>query len=188
VTTVVMVQTPDDVLLGWDSLMTRGNEVSVMVQPKVVVNDGIIYGVSGTSRAIDFFKSGAFPPYNDEADIHGWIIGEWAPAVRELVGEDKTLVDPEDGRFEFGVSMVVRGQAFGVDSVGSPWQTQEGIYTMGSGGDYARGVLYANRQAARAVQDQLNENDVMVALRAAAEIDPYTGGGLTVARASNLIK
>lgn len=173
-TTLVMVQTDDDVILGWDSLMTNGNEQTQNVAPKFWVQDGIIYGVSGLVRAGDVIESLDFPTY-DGSDPRKWIIRKWAPVYREAVENQASLWnDDKGGMRDFALFMVVGGQAFDVDGVFSPTQNSDGIYTAGSGSDFARGVLN-------------NGGTVMEALSAAAATDAYTGGDLIAKSAKALL-
>jgi ATP-dependent protease HslVU (ClpYQ) peptidase subunit len=174
-TTVIAVQTEDDVILGWDSLATRSNEKMTLVEPKVWCRGGIIFGVSGTTRAMDLLYCIDFPEY-DGTDARAWIITRIVPLIQAVLKENgqAALWDAEDGHADMGLILVVDGTAFVLDSLLSPSSTYEGIYTLGSGGDYARGALFAGA-------------DVMTALRVAADIDPYTGGHLTVRTASSLI-
>lgn len=172
-TTLIAVQTVDDVELGWDSQMTRANEVSQQVAPKMFVNNGVIYGVAGLNRARDVMETANFPDY-DGSDPRLWLIREWVPNAKALLEENPALAD-EEGSVEFSVLMVVGGQVFQMDSLFNPTQSTVGIYTMGSGGDYARGALFAGAT-------------LMDALHVAADIDPYTGGALTVCKASKFLE
>lgn len=171
-TTVVMVQTADEVLVGWDSRQTRGNEVATQTQDKVFVNGGLIFGVSGTLRANELFRTLDFE-YNG-ADAYTWLTREFCPVVRDYVRQNPEGLQSEDGSWDFGLLMVVDGTVFGFDVWGTPYSTEEGVYTLGSGGDYARGALFSGA-------------NVSTALLVAAAIDPYTGGPVTVTTASQML-
>lgn len=185
-TTLVMVQTADDVILGWDSLVTDGNEQTSMRVPKVIVNNGTIFAVAGRMRAIDLMATAPFPEW-DGTDPRLWLIRHVDPVLRTALSHPPSFFDEEGAVSSVGLLAVVNGQAFEYDSALSPYQSSEGIYTIGSGGQYARGALYANRLAGRSIgvhNMALDEDDVMDALRAAAAIDTYTGGALCVTKAS----
>lgn len=176
-TTLIMVQTPDDVILGWDGLMTNGNESTMLVEPKFFVNNGIVYGLAGTKRASDLLAYEDLPAYDPIGypDRKKWIVREWIPVFRDLLAAEPALVD-EDGRLAgCSIVMVVGGQAFELDNLLNAAQSIEGIYTVGSGGSFARGALFAGAT-------------VMEALHVAADIDPYTGGAFTVASAREYIR
>jgi ATP-dependent protease HslVU (ClpYQ), peptidase subunit len=173
-TTLIAIQTSDDVELGWDSQMTITNEALSLVTPKVFVNNGIIFGVSGTLRASDILETMGFPPF-EGGNPRLWAIKEFVPELRAAIADESFLTD-DDGCLEgWGFFMVVDGQVLQCDSVFNIRQNTEGIYTTGSGGDYARGALYAGAT-------------IMEALHVAARIDPYTGGALTVCKASKYLE
>jgi len=172
VTTIIMVQEEDDVLLGWDSLLSRGNESGVLVQTKFVENGGVVMGVTGGINALDMLQYSDLPEYEGQP-ARKWLVTTWVPAVWERVRELPGLTD-EQGQVNFGLLAVVDGEGFEFDSLLSPYQLVEGIYTSGSGADYARGALFAGA-------------DVMEALQIACRIDPYSGGPTFVTHASNYL-
>lgn len=171
-TTLVMVQEDGDVLLGWDSLFTRGNESGVMAEPKFFENGGVIIGIAGPLSGINALRFATLPEYEGQPALR-WLTTTWAPAVREVAATHTELCDGE-GAATFSMFVVVDGEAFEFDTSWVPYQTMEGIYTTGSGGAYARGALFAGA-------------DVMTALRVASQIDPYTGGPTFVTRASTYL-
>lgn len=173
-TTLIAVQKNGDVELGWDAQMTRANEVSFLKTPKMFVNGDVIYGVTGILRAGDLIETAEFPPY-DGSDPRKWIIREMVPELKALFRDEPVLLNEEGAMNEWGLMMIVDGEAFLLDSLFNPTQSIEGIYTMGSGGDYARGALFAG-------------TSVMGALVVAASIDPYTGGALTTCLASKFLE
>lgn len=173
-TTVVAVQTEDDVILAWDSKATRDNEQGTLKAQKVWCRDGIVFAVSGSTRFMDLIYTGSFPPY-DGSEARRWIITNLVPAVQELIansGHGEILLN--ESSLTSGLMVVVDGQIFGMDTSLSPFQFTEGIYGMGSGADYAKGALYAGKNIEEAVG-------------IAAILDPYTGGPINVASANELI-
>lgn len=182
-TTIIAVQLGDDAIIGWDSMATRDNEQSSMVRPKFVVNNGIVFGVTGTTRASDILETMEVPEY-EGGNKRKWVIRELVPVLRANLANEKALVNPDDESVNFGVLVVVDGEVFLLDALMSPLQTVEGIYTLGSGGDYARGALYWVRDKYRA----LDEEDVLDALHVASQIDPYTGGARIVTRARSYVR
>lgn len=173
-TTVVMVQRDGDVELGWDSLATQGNEQSSMVAPKVFVNNGVIYGVSGGLLVRNAFEYGEFPSYQG-GDPMRWLVTKWVPVVKKMIEDEPKIGWEEDGSLPWSALIVVGGQAFDIDLTLSPYQSQSGIYAIGSGSSYALGALYAGV-------------DVMEALHVAAKVDAFTGGPMTVCWASKYLK
>lgn len=173
-TTLIMVQRKGDVMLGWDSQLTRSNEKHGLVSPKMFVNGGLVFGVSGTLRAADILETMDIPEY-DGSDPRHWLIKEFTPVLREALSKEPALLTEEGSMEGWGFMVVINGQAFHFDSVFSPTQQVDGTYTMGSGGDYARGAL-------------ANGASVAGALEVAASIDPYTGGAMTICLASEYLE
>lgn len=184
-TTLVLVQTKDDVIMGWDSLVTQSNEAGSIVNPKVFVNGELIFAVAGNTRALDLVETTPFPKY-DGTDPRHWLIKNVSPVLWQIKDANDAYLSNESGGMAFSVLVVVAGQAFQIDSSGSPSQYHDGIYTRGSGGDYARGALYANK--IQMPGNELDESDVMLALEVAIDNDPYSGGALTVGFASKYLK
>lgn len=173
-TTVVAVQTEDDVLLAWDSLATRDNEAIDMTEQKVWCRDGVVFGFSGSMRLMDLLYTMEVPEY-DGSEARGWVIKELVPAIQKVIEESsQTKFVDEDGGVNAGIFVVVDGTCFSVDSMLSPLTAKSGIYAMGSGGDYARGALYAGASP-------------MWALEIASQIDPYTGGEIHFSTYNRLV-
>lgn len=174
-TTIVAVQTPDDVLFAWDSMLTRGNEYGGMLAPKVWCRDGIVFAVSGSARFMDLLYAAEFPTY-DGTEVRRWLIKTFVPVVQDLIvasGHTAHLLE-DDTALMSGLIVVVDGTAHMFDAVLSPATTVEGVYTLGSGGDYARGALFAGA-------------DLQKALEIASAIDPYTAGKIHIASANEMI-
>jgi hypothetical protein len=181
-----MVQTAEDTIIGWDSLMTNGNEQTVLVQPKFAVRDGAVWGVTGILQALDVVMFADLPAY-EEGDPRAWLVTKWVPAYKEALKSYPSLLQDNGDVQGFDLFVVVGGQAFSLDSGLHPAQSTQGVYTAGSGGDYARGVLHHKLQEFMSVGVDLDQNDVLDALRVAAAIDPWTGGHLSTTTAKSYI-
>ena len=172
-TTLIMVQQDGDVEMGWDSMLTRSNEKHMLVSPKIFLNNGLIFGVSGTLRAADILETTDIPTYAGGNQRH-WLIRELTPVLREALSKEPSLLDEDGTAAGWGFMAIVDGQAFQFDSMFNPVQHVSGLYTMGSGGDYARGALMAGAS-------------VLGALEVSSIVDPYTGGALSVCLASEYL-
>lgn len=180
-TTLVAVQTKDDVLIGWDSLSTSGSEQSVLVNPKGVVNNNMVFLVAGSTLGIDLVEELEIPDY-DGSDPRKWMIRNVAPRLRTMFAENEENLTDGKGRVNIGLIGVVGGQAFEFDSTFSPTQNTDGIYTQGSGANYASGALHVLKAAG------ITQEDLLLALEAAASLDAYTGGSFTVGSARKYIE
>lgn len=189
-TTVVMVQQADDVLIGWDSQTTRGNEAANLIAPKVFVNGDYILAVSGPLRAIDVLETIELPEYPGVVDKRHWLIKYFVPVIQAAAVKFE-LIDKESEGWEFGLLLIVDGQAFTFDGGGAVYQTLDGIYTHGSGSDYAKGSLLSSRfdQINRGNHTiELTTGDVLLALQVSSEVDPFTGGPLFAGGARQYLK
>ena len=182
-TTLILVQTPDDVIFGVDSLTTYGSEQNVMTNMKAVVNNGVLFLVGGIMAYIDLVEQLEFPAY-DGSDPRKWISRELSPRLRTMAQENEDF-HKGPGNWGVGLLVVVDGQAFELDTIFSPGQNTAGIYTVGTGGDYARGALY---QTKRVITGSFTQADVIRALEVAASIDAYTGGALIAGSAKKFIE
>lgn len=182
-TTMIMVQTPDDVIIGWDSQMTAGREKSGATTPKFFVKGGIVIGVAGTFAALDQIETMDLPDY-DGSDPRRWIIETLAPRVRATLTDIPGVVGKDGSYGKVGVFAVVDGQAFEFDNLLSATQSTEGVYAMGTGGEYARGALIY----IMGTEGYIDRSGVFEALAVASQIDIYTGGPLTVTSAANYLK
>lgn len=174
-TTVLAVQTDSDVLLAWDSQLTRGNEYGNMLENKVWCNNGIIFGGSGTTRLLDLIYAMEVPDY-DGSDARRWIIRTLVPEIQKAIEDSlQTVLREEDGSLkDSSLMVVVDCTVFLLDSNFSPTSTAEGLVALGSGGDYAKG---AYKQGA----------DPRSAVAIASALDPYTGGTIHFSSANELI-
>ena len=175
-TTVVAHKTSKGVTWGWDSLMVTGNQAEVMVNQKVFVNRGLIYGVAGSLRALDVVQYAEFPHYDEEEELDArkWLITKWVPYVLDNFKDIPGMLT-EDGELD-GCSILIgtRDEVFAIDGRLSVSHTPSGVHAMGSGGDYAMGAVMAGAT-------------VIEALHIAGNFDPYSGGAYTTVTASSYL-
>lgn len=171
-TTVIMKQTEDDVIIGWDAQASAGNERSSLVQPKAFERDGLVFGVAGTTLAMAMLKVMCIPEYDGE-DPYSWLCGVFTPVLGEASAKAGLIT--KQGGTKYSLLAVVNGDVFSFDGSLSPSSTESGIHSVGSGSYFALGALHAGVT-------------VMEALSVAATLDIHTGGTLTVTTASELVK
>lgn len=173
-TTIVAQQVGNDVLFGWDSLSVQGNEKAELLTPKVFANGGVVYGVAGNARVLDLLAYSDLPEY-DGSEPRRWLVTKWIPEMRALFQEEPAMVD-EEGAVEGAMLLVaVGGRVFETDPLLFMAERRSGMYTLGSGGQFALGALLAGAT-------------VYGAVRVAADLDPYTGGTIHSKLASELVK
>lgn len=172
--TLLMVQERGDVLLGWDSQLTKGNQITYMKERKFWAQGEVVYGVGGLVRAKSLLESSDLPTYDYEAKPRDWVVQQWVPAIRKVLRGETSLTDDDGDMTGWNLFMVVGGEAFTVDTMFDPAQSESGLYAMGSGSEFALGALTVGAT-------------ISEALRAAETLDVYTGGMLWSKRASEFL-
>lgn len=174
-TTLVAVQSSTGIQVGYDSQMTRSNEATQMTTGKFFARGGVVYGLAGLLRARDVIETADIPDY-DGTHPRMWLLKVWVPAMKAALRGEPSIYDQEAGRAaDWSVIVILGGEVFLLDTLFNPSQSERGIYTLGSGGDYARGALYAGISLSGA-------------LHVAADIDPYTGGPLVVTTPEKILE
>lgn len=173
-TTIIAKETPNGVQIGFDSLCT-GYDSFELEQKKVFVNNGVIYGVAGRLLVATELKQADLPapPSDPNANIEKWLTVRLLPHLRRILNE----VAPRrgDDSFSMQILVVIHNKVYEIGSDTCWTRRTDGTYTVGSGSPYAFGALATGASVSHA-------------LRVAAEVDPYTGGRLTVTTADALLK
>lgn len=171
-TTIIAIQDGNEVTLAFDSLATGGDKIQ-MLQPKVFVRNGVIFGVAGTALLSNELRYADIPePTSAPEDTDRWLTRELMPVIRGVV---ERLMERSDGEYELHILVVVNGKAYEIGGNLGWVQNTEGVYAAGSGTPFALGAIAVGANATKA-------------LEAAAKCDPYTGGTLTTTTASELLK
>lgn len=171
-TTIVMVEHDGDVLIGHDSRLSGGNYMVESPNPKVITNNGIIYGVSGCQAAFNLIAHTTLPGPPPAGDTDRWVTVHLVRALRAVV--DKVAPRRGDDPFDIGILAVVNGSVYEFSGVLGWNQATTGEYAIGSGASYAIGAL----SAGASVED---------ALTIAATHDPGTGGTIHLTTANALL-
>ena len=143
-TTLVGVQGSGFVVMAADSQVTDGDQRIISIQtPKIVHVNQYMLGVTGDSRPGDILTYGWHPPkYKDQHPVEfmgSKVIPSMHKAFRdngyELPGKS------DDGTFSYLISF--NAYLFSVADDLSFNCSEMGLYTAGSGGNYALGYLYS---------------------------------------------
>lgn len=172
-TTILAKETPNGVELGFDSLCTSYDSFD-LDQPKVFVNNGIIFGVAGRLiLSTELFHADLPTPPAKGQNIDKWLTHRLIPKIRQLLNE----IAPRRGSdgFNMGIIIVVHDKVYEISSDTGWHRRKDGIYAIGSGSQLAFGAL-------------LNGASMLDALATAKYADPGTGGRLTATTAKELLK
>lgn len=165
-TTIIMHETEDSVLIAFDSKVSGSStQSSTNYSQKVFINPAadIILGVAGYLRAAQVLAYADLPAIDEhDWDVDRYVTMELLPAIHEVVNTYGDEDDTDYSRF----LAVVRGRVY--DIAGGSWtRNPSGVYGIGSGSDYAIGAYAAGADLAEAVE-------------IAAEFDAATNDDVTV--------
>ena len=140
VTTVIAYQGPDFAILGADSQITDGDRIVLSPStPKIVKIGKYLLGVRGDARAGDVLMYSWKPPAYDGTDPVKFMGKKIIPSIIAAFRANAYDFD-KDGAM-FGFILAFNGNVFEIGSDMSISQNIDGIYAIGSGSDYALGVM-----------------------------------------------
>ena len=146
-TTVIGIQGPDFVVMAADSQITDGDSRVISIQtPKIVEIDEYLLAVTGESRPGDILTYQWKPPkYRGEHPVD-FMGAKEIPSMYQVFKENgyELPLNDKDTTFQYLISF----NAF-LFSVGDDLSfncSERGLFTAGSGGNYALGYLYSLRQ------------------------------------------
>lgn len=175
-TTVIAIETAGGITFGWDSQITTGWHVYDGEAPKVFVNNGMVFGVAGALVDASIIRHADLPSPDDAGwDIDKWVTNVLVPALTKALSERGALTT-SNGKIETDsdVTIAIRGRLYSLGSDLCILRRADGVYTIGSGANYARGALSAGA-------------GLQKALEIASQHDMGTGGALHVRTEAELV-
>ena len=170
-TTIAARQTQEGIQFAWDQQTTLGSRKEHTTHPKVFANGKIVFAVAGYTRYSNILATMDVPKRQrkHQPDTFKWVSVVLTNAIRQAT-KDADFASFEDNRISNdSVALVaVDNQLFEIGPDYSVAQTQNGLYSIGSGSAYALGALMAG-----ALLDE--------AVEIARHYDIYTGGDISVA-------
>lgn len=150
-TTIVAVQGQSWAVVGFDSRVTEEGGRSYTLgrgSAKVVKNGQYLLGAAGDVRAINILAYAFQPP--KALDLTGvrldrFMTSKFVPALRECFEDHGYAAKESKEQAQHGstVLAIVNGQIYEIDEDYAWVRDMTGIYSFGSGGDYAIGAMYA---------------------------------------------
>jgi ATP-dependent protease HslVU (ClpYQ) peptidase subunit len=150
-TTIIAVQGDDWAVVGFDSRVTEDGGRSYVLgrgSSKVVKNGAYLLGAAGDVRAINILAY-AFRPPKPEAltgvRLDRFITSKFVPALRDCFEEHGYAPKEAKEQAQHGstVLAIVNGQIYEIGEDYAWVRDTTGIYSFGTGGDYALGAMYA---------------------------------------------
>lgn len=150
-TTIVAVQGQSWAVVGFDSRVTEDGGRSYTLgrgSAKVVKNGQYLLGAAGDVRAINILAYAFQPP--KALDLVGirldrFMTSKFVPALRECFEDHGYAAKESKEQAQHGstVLAIVNGQIYEIDEDYAWVRDTTGIYSFGSGGDYAIGAMYS---------------------------------------------
>ena len=140
-----MVETPEGVSIGYDSQVSTGYQKTELEARKVFVNNGIIFGVAGSMLDAQTIRYAPMPdPAETGWDVDRWVTTELVPHIKEALHE-AGILERHSGKLQTNchVLAVVNGRVYDIYSDTGWIRRTDGLYAIGSGGNYALGALCA---------------------------------------------
>lgn len=151
-TTIVAVQGPSWAVVGFDSRVTEEGGRSYTLgrgSAKVAKNGPYLLGAAGDVRAINLLAYAFNPPRPSEGltgvRLDRFVTSKFVPALRECFEDNGYAPKESKEQAMHGstVLAIVNGQIYEIDEDYAWVRDTTGIYSFGSGGDYAIGAMFA---------------------------------------------
>jgi ATP-dependent protease HslVU (ClpYQ) peptidase subunit len=160
-TTIVAAEYEDKAVMIADTLVSADNATYKDPRMSKITESGqYLIGVAGDVGVCNIINHIWKPPAPTikDKDLFKFVITKTVPSLRAVL--DNNSIKPE---LDFQVLIALKGQVFEIDSDFATTVQDEGLYAIGSGGEYAMGALFYGA-------------DPMGAITTAAKLDPKTGG------------
>ena len=168
-TTIIMHETEDEVLIAFDSKVSGGGATNSTSAQKVFVNTSadVIIGVAGLARAAYALRYADLPVIDEhDWDVDRYVTMELVTAINDEVNGYYNTEDSDDDTDYTHFLIVVRGRVYHI-AAGCWTRNEDGLYGIGSGSEYALGAYAAGAEIGEAVE-------------IAAEFDAATNDDVTV--------
>jgi ATP-dependent protease HslVU (ClpYQ) peptidase subunit len=184
-TTIVAVQGPTWAVVGFDSQVTEDSNRRYTMSrgsSKVVKNGDYILGAAGDVRAINLLAHAFRPPALGDLlgiKLDRFMTSRFVPALRACF-EDQGYAAPTKDSKEIAeqgskVLAVANGVIYVIGEDYSWVRDITGVYSFGSGGDFAAGALFSLGADTPATSMMTTEKMIRKSLAVAARLDPGTG-------------
>lgn len=160
-TTIIAVETKNGVIMGCDSQMT-GSGKSTLAEGKILRNGDYAISVCGRARAIQQFRYADLPVPTAGEDVDRFMATTFVEALQGVFA-DAGLVEGENE-----ILVAYKGRVYHFHADLTMLRDASGIYTSGSGGNWARAYLSG--------LDEITAKGVESALKVAAKNDPFSAG------------
>lgn len=176
-TTLAAIQGEGWAVIGYDSRVTEDNRIFVLPKDagKVVKNGQYIFGAAGDMRAVNLLAHTFKPPVPASTDfgakLDKFISSKFIPALKQCFDDAQY---GEKGEQDSNILVVIHGRIYEIGS-GYDWcHDESGIYSMGSGSQYALGAMHASLEGKKRTISTAR-SVVKSAVGISARLDPSSG-------------
>lgn len=141
-TTLCGIQGSDFVVFAADSQITDGDQRIISIEtPKIISTGKYLLGITGDSRPGDILTYAWKPPlYKGENPTH-FMGSKILPSISAAFKEGNYELDNKEMNFNFLIAF--NGNLFSIGGDLSFNTSERGLFSAGSGGNYALGYLYS---------------------------------------------
>lgn len=145
-TTIAAVQGKGWAVVGYDSRVTDDSRVYTLPKNsgKMVENGPFLLGAAGDMRAINLLGHVLKPPtppsFAEEEELDAFISTKFIPSVKKVFDDAQY---GEKGEQDSHIIAVVQGVVYDIGSNYDWCRDVEGIYAVGTGGQFALGAIYS---------------------------------------------
>lgn len=181
-TTIAAVQGKGWAVIGYDSRVTDDERVYTLPKNsgKVVSNGSYMLGAAGDMRAINLLShvlKAPTPPVDaDEEELDAFISQKFVPSLKKCFDEAQY---GEKGEHESHVIAVVQGVVYDIGSNYDWCRDVEGIYAVGTGGQFALGAIYSMLVGKKRTITAAKQA-VQAAVEIACQLDSNSAGPVNV--------
>ena len=141
-TTLVGISGNDFVVMAADSQITDGDQRIISVEtPKIIETGRYLLGLTGDSRPGDILAYAWKPPLYRGDDPVKFMGAKVLPSISAAFKENNYEVDNKEMNFSFLIAF--NGNMFSIGGDLSFNTSERGLFSAGSGGNYALGYLYS---------------------------------------------
>ena len=141
-TTLVGIQGKDFVVFAADSQITDGDQRIISIEtPKIISVGKYLLGLTGDSRPGDILAYSWKPPVYRGEDPVRFMGSKILPSISAAFKEGNYEIDNKEMNFSFLISF--NANLFSIGGDLSFNTSERGLFSAGSGGNYALGYLYS---------------------------------------------
>jgi ATP-dependent protease HslVU (ClpYQ) peptidase subunit len=141
-TTLVGISSNDFVVMAADSQITDGDQRIISTDtPKIISTGRYLLGLTGDSRPGDILAYAWKPPLYRGEDPVKFMGARVLPSISLAFKENNYEVDNKEMNFSFLIAF--NGNLFSIGGDLSFNTSERGLFSAGSGGNYALGYLYS---------------------------------------------